>query len=104
MAANPTTGRRAAMGPAQPGSGRKKLPPEVARSEPIRLLVTQGQREDLQEIADGWGVGAATVVFAFVIKELAEIRRMQLVLDPLGVKTVSAMRMLEAQAKRQPDL
>ena len=103
MATNQTTGRRA-VGPAQPGSGRKRLPPEVARSQPIRLLVTQGQREDLQTIADEWGVGAATVVFAFVAKELAEIRRMQLVLDPLGLSTVAAMRMLEAQAKRQPDL
>ncbi len=85
-------------------SGRKKLPPEVARSEPVRLLFTQGQAEDLKTIADAWGVGMATVCFAFVAKELAEIRKMQLNLGCLGIEFAATLRLLEAEALRQPEV
>ena len=86
------------------GSGRKKLPPEVARSHAVRIMFTEGQYQDLEHIAEAWGVGTATVVFAFTAKELAECRKMILNLGGLGLEFAAAVRIHDAQAKRQPDI
>lgn len=59
--------------------GRAPSPPEVLRSEAIRLMVTPGELADIDEIAVGWGVPRATAAWALMLTELQRARSRDMV-------------------------
>ena len=82
--------------------GRPKLPPELIRSEAIKIQVTPGMLADMQEISGAWGVGVSSVGFAFVASALADARRMHLDLGCMGVEFAAALLLHAKQAERSP--
>lgn len=78
-------------------SGRIKMPPELVRSETIRLQVTPGDKADLEAIAEAWGVPLSTAAFAMVATELAEARGTSLSASIFPIEVMASVRLLAAQ-------
>ena len=75
---------------AQRGSGRPPSPPELRRTESVRLMVRVGEYADLEAVAEGWGVPIATAAWAIVSEQIAKWRGIQPDLGRDGVKIAAA--------------
>ena len=82
---------------AQRGSGRVSLPPELIRSEGVRVYLQKGQHADLLAIAEGWGVPPATAAYAMVATFLSGCQQRSLDPGPAGLKIAASARILAAQ-------
>ena len=60
--------------PSAHSAGRPSLPPELARSHPVRVLFAEGQMADIEHIAKAWGVPKATALYGMVSQFLRLIR------------------------------
>jgi acetylornithine/succinyldiaminopimelate/putrescine aminotransferase len=66
----------------------------MRRSEPVVVSCRKGEFEDLNVIADGWGVPVATVVWAMMHDALARYRLMAPTLGPNGLVIAAALEVL----------
>ena len=72
------------------GSGRPTGPPELRRSESVRVMLRPGEKADLETVAEGWGVPPATAAWAIVSEQLAKWRHEQPELGAVGVARAAA--------------
>ena len=56
------------------GGGRALALPELKRDQRIYLMVTRGERADLQAIAEGWNVPPSTAAYGLLATELNRAR------------------------------
>ena len=75
---------------AQRGSGRPGTPHELRRSEPVRLMLRPGEKADLDEVAEAWGVPVGTAGWVIVSEQLAKWRHEQPQLGAVGVARAAA--------------
>ena len=76
------------------GGGRKPGPASRTRSEPVRVMLTPSEREDLATLASGWGVPVGTAAYALVGRELARFRGYRGDLGDAGAAIRAGMRSL----------
>ena len=81
---------------AQLGSGRPPTPPELRRTESVRMMLRPGQAADLALVAEGWGVPLGTAAYAIVAEKLAEWRGVHPQLGSVGVARAAASHALLA--------
>ena len=86
---------------AQRGSGRPPSPPELRRTESVRLMLRPGEAADLQAVADGWGVPIATAGWAIVSEQIAKWRGVTPDLGRDGVKIAAASHALKMRGIEQ---
>ncbi len=72
------------------GSGRPPSPPELRRTESVRMMLRPGQAADLAQVAEGWGVPLGTAAYAIVAEKLAEWRGVDPHLGSVGVARAAA--------------
>jgi len=60
-------------------------------------MLQPGQYEDLETIAEGWNVPAATAAYAILAEFLSGCRGLPLELGPIGLKVSASCRILAAQ-------
>ncbi len=70
------------------------------RCRPVKSMFRPPEHDDLQTIADAWGVPVATAVWAIVIGELARYRRQAPELGEHGLAIAAATRVLHQKRKR----
>ena len=61
-------------GPSTDRPGRAKQEPTLRRSEPLALRLRPGERDDIQRLAEAWGVGSSTAAWALLSDALAQLR------------------------------
>ena len=71
------------------------------RCRPIKSMFRPPEHDDLQAIAEGWGVPLATAVWAIVVGELARYRREAPEFGAHGLTIAAAVRVL--RMKRNAD-
>ena len=54
--------------------GRAKQDATLRRSEPLALRLRPGERDDIQRLAEAWGVGSSTAAWALLSDALAQLR------------------------------
>ena len=86
-------------GPNEMTYGRVPIPAELRRSEVVRVMVTPGDKADLQSIAEAWGVPLSTAAFAMIATELASARGSSLSASIFPVEVMASVRLLSAQRK-----
>jgi hypothetical protein len=67
------------------------------RSVPIKAMFRPPEADDLDTIAEGWGVPVATAVWAIVVEQLARWRRQAPELGPQGLAIAAAAAVLQMQ-------
>ena len=87
----------------QRGSGRPHGPPELRRTESVRLMVRAGEYADLAVIADAWGVPVATVGWVMIHERLAELRSVAPNLGAVGVARTAASQALLSAGVELPE-
>ncbi len=70
------------------------------RSVPIKSMYRPPEYEDLEAIAEGWGVPVATAVWAIVADQLARWRRQAPELGKHGLAIAAATTVLREKANR----
>ena len=65
------------------------------RSVPIKAMFRPPEADDLDTIAEGWGVPVATAVWAIVVEQLARWRRQAPDLGPQGLAIAAAATVLQ---------
>lgn len=78
----------------QRNSGRKPGDPLTTRTEPVRIMVRPGEREDLGTLAEAWGCPLSTAAWAILSTELARIRGTRVDLGPLDLQIRATARVL----------
>ena len=70
------------------------------RCRPVKSMFRPPEHDDLQRIAEAWGVPVATAVWAIVAGELARYRRQAPELGGHGLAIAAATRVLHQKRKR----
>jgi hypothetical protein len=65
------------------------------RSVPVKAMFRPPEADDLDTIAEGWGVPVATAVWAIVVEQLARWRRQAPDLGPHGLAIAAATTVLQ---------
>ena len=68
------------------------------RSVPIKAMFRPPEADDLETIAEGWGVPVATAAWAIIVEQLARWRRQAPDLGPPGLAIAAAVTVLGMQA------
>ncbi len=84
---------------AQRGSGRPPSPPELRRTESVRLMLRAGEAADLAAVAEAWGVPVATVVWAIVHERIAKARREPVELGEYGIAITVGLQVTRRASK-----
>ena len=71
---------------AQRNSGRVAQPPDLVRSQPLKVMLRPGQYADLDAVAEGWGVPIGTAAWAILAEQLAKWRGSAPDLGLVGMK------------------
>ena len=72
------------------------------RCRPAKVLFRPPEHDDLQVIAEGWGVPVATAVWAIVVEQLAKYRRQAPELGKHGLAIAAAARVLREKGNKDP--
>ena len=80
------------------GSGRRPGDPLTTRTEPVRLMLRPGEREDIETLAEAWGCPPATAAWCVLATELARLRGDRVDLGELGIAIRASFRALERAA------
>jgi hypothetical protein len=83
--------------PTQPNRpGRAKQDATLSRSEGLALRLRPGERDDIQRLAEAWGVGSSTAAWALLSDALAQLRESGLLLtgDSAGLILAASARIL----------
>jgi len=81
---------------------RSPLRPSVpdrdwVRSVPVKAMFRPFEADDLDTIAEGWGVPVATAAWAIIAEQLARWRRQAPELGPHGLAIASAITVLRME-------
>ena len=80
---------------AQRGSGRPPSPPELRRTQSVRIMLGPGEYADLAAVAEGWGVPVGTAAWAIVSEQIAKWRGQHPDLGAHGVAIAAASHALQ---------
>ncbi len=80
------------------GSGQRRKPKELVRSEHIRFTLRQQELRDLRTIAEAWQIPLGTVCWAIVHTELQKCRKLAPNLGPVELGLQAAIRVLGRRA------
>ena len=76
--------------PVNLGSGHPTGPPELRRSESVRVMVRPGEKTDLDVVAEAWGVPVGTAAWAILSEVIAGWRGQRPELGAQGVAIAAA--------------
>lgn len=80
------------------GPLRPRVPDrDWVRSVPVKAMFRPFEADDLETIAEGWGVPVATAAWAIIAEQLARWRRQAPELGPHGLAIASAITVLRME-------
>ena len=86
--------------------GRTAMPPELRRSEAIRIFLRPGEAADLQALADQWDVPKGLALWAIVSDQISHWRAIEPNLGRVGLAIAASadinerLRRTDAERKR----
>ncbi len=80
------------------GSGKRRLPAQLKRSEHMRITFRTDEVADLRSISAAWQIPPATIAWAIIHTELQKCRKRAANLGEVGLAIVAAQRLLGRHA------